>query len=850
MVGLKKLVFTILFGLAFSFFAIAQDDSASDSIVYTTGIQRIFSTPNPASFGADYEPFIKKWQSNSFSAEQKNQIGQSLLNMEKKGFRPRFDFKAILNILSLAEEKEGFNQEQLNALIKACLKVSEGYDKEMIDQFYQYATIFLADKALYKDPSYGIYIENGSSELKFNGYDDVEDQAPVPQQQGPDAIQLLLMKQQGVVPEETEPLVNPADEPLSLLPLVMGPVIEFKNIDLVFLNRLDTIYLRGTSGTFSFETLEFKGQGGAVDWTNVGLSAESTYAKLRNYFFNVTQTDFRFEESYFYYSGKLNDSVSGIVEITLTPQRANVDSYPKFISDYADAPINDLGTTDLNYKGGISYEGREFFSRSAFNDLSILEGIIDGKRKFRAVGSKFFFNKEDSLVTSPQAEVTIYHGQDSIYHPAVEFSYQYDSYLLNLEPQKKDFRTTPFNSSYYKVDLTGDRLTWNVKTDSLNISIRSARAEVPLVVESKNFFSASRFSGLSQLYNFHPLILAVRQAQKDEPKNEFYLSELADERKLNIGILKRTMIDLMSKGMVLYNSYTDQVIITEKGLHYYDSGRDESDFDDLVIPSIISTAPNVTVDLLNDTLTVRGVEQFFLSDSLDVLITPKDGIIKIFENRNIEFDGVLEAGNFQFNGRKFKFRYDTFLIQLTQIDSIKLEVEVSEGRREALNNQLVNTSGTLLINDPNNKSARVSKPDYPIFSTNQSANVFFDKSKVLGGAYDSTVYFDVPPFKLDSASKADPSAYQFKGNFYSNNIFPVFKESLRAMPDKSFGFVHTIPDSGYNLYGSSGRAYGEINMDQSGLSSPGVLAFLTGRFNAEKVVFFPDSMYSKTGIKG
>lgn len=851
MVELKKIFFTLFFCLAFSSFTFGQDELAKDSIIYTADIQRIFSIPNPASFGADYQPFIEKWQSGGFTAEQRNQIGQSLLNMEKKGFRPRFDFKGIFNILSSAQEKEGFNQEQLNALIKACLRVSEDYEKKIIDQFYQYASVFMIDKALYKDRSYGIYVEGGSSTIKFNGYDDFEDEAPIEQQEkGPDAIQLLLMKEQGLISDEAEPQVNLADEPLSSLPMVMGPVIEFENIDLLFLNRLDTIYLRGTSGSFSFETLEFKGQGGAIDWTNVGLPASSTYARLRDYFFKVTQTDIKFDQTFFYYTGKLNDPVSGAVEITLTPERTKVNSYPKFISDYADAPINDLGTNDLTYKGGVSYEGRDFFSRSAFNDLSTLEGFVDGNRKFKALSSTFFFNKKDSVVTSPQAQVMIYHGNDSIYHPAAEFSYQYGRYILDLEPQKKDFRTTPFNSSYYKVDLTGDRLTWNVKSDSLNISIRSARTEVPLVVESKNFFSASRFNGLSQLYNFHPLILAVRQAQKYEPKNEFYLSELSDERKIDLGILKRTMIDLMSKGLVLYNGYTDKVTITEKGLHYYDSGRDESDFDDLVIPSIISSSPNATIDLVNDTLTVRGVKQFYVSDSLDVLITPKGGVVKILENRNIEFDGALQAGNFQFNGRKFKFRYDTFLLQLTQIDSIQLEVEVSEGRREALNNQLVNTSGTLLINDPNNKSARVSKPEYPIFSTNQSASVFFDKSKVLGGAYDSTVYFDVPPFKLDSASKADPSAYEFKGTFYSNGIFPDFKESLRAMPDKSFGFVHAIADTGYNLYGTTGKLYGEINMDQSGLTSPGIIEFLTGTFNTEKVTFYPDSMYSKKGIDG
>ena len=850
----KRIIYSLLILLLFLPSTFAQEATQTDSIVYTPDIARILTTPNPASFGVDYKPFIEAWQGNIFTQTQKNQLGQALLNMEKKGFRPRFDFKAIFNILILAKEKRNFSQTELDDLVKACLKVSENYDKKIIDQFHQYAAFFLGDMALFKDRSYGIYVENADYALKFNGSEDISEEEPfvAEAQKGPDAIELLLMKQQGLISSEEDIITNEpqVETPLPAMPTQMGPVIEFKKLDLAFVNRLDTIYLRNTQGNFSFETLEFTGQDGAIDWTNVGLPAETTYAKLRNYFFSVTQTDIKFDEAYFHYEGKLDQPVVGAVEITLAPQRSTVDSYPKFVSDFADAPINDLGTSDLTYRGGVSYEGRDFYSKSAFNELSRVEGFLNGELKFRAEAPNFVFNKADSIVSSTVAKVTIYHGTDSIYNPSVEMVYNYGNYHLNLEPNKGDFGSTPFSSSYYGVDLTGDRLIWDLKSDSLHLTIGSARSEVPLIVESKNFFSSSRFYSLSQLYDFNPLILSVRQAQKYDPKNEFYISELSEDRKISLGILKRSMIDLMSKGLVLYNEYTGKVIITPKGLHYYDSGRDESDFDDLVIPSVISSSPNATINLVNDTLTVRGVEKFYVSDSLDVMITPTNGVVKISNNRTIEFDGALEAGNFQFNGQKFKFDYNNFLVELPQIDSIKLQVELEEGRKEALNNQLVNTSGVLNINDPNNKSARISKPEYPIFTSNESASVMFDKNGVLGGAYDSTIYFDVPPFQLDSASKADPSAYAFEGTFYSNGIFPEFKESLRAMPDKSFGFIHTIPDSGYSLYGTTGKLYGEIKMDQAGLQSPGAIDFLTGNFNTESVTFYLDSMYSKKGIEG
>ncbi len=850
----KRILYCLLILLWFLPSSFAQEATSTDSIVYTPDIARILTTPNPASFGADYEPFIEAWQANDFTQAQKNQLGQTLLNMEKKGFRPRFDFKGVFNTLILAKEKRSFNQTQFDDLIKSCFSVSENYDKKIIDQFHQYASFFLGDMALFKDRSYGIYVENADFDLKFNGSEDLSDEEPfvAEAQKGPDAIELLLMKQQGLTSSKEEVINNETklEETLPAMPTRMGPVIEFRKLDLVFVNRLDTIYLRNTQGNFSFETLDFEGQGGAVDWTNVGLPAETTYAKLRNYFFSVTQTDIKFDEAYFHYQGKLNEPIVGAVEITLAPQRSTVDSYPKFVSDFADAPINDLGTNDLTYRGGVSYEGRDFYSKSAFNELSRIEGFVNGELKFRAEASNFVFNKKDSMVSSAVAKVTIFHGTDSIYNPAVGMVYNYGKYRLDLEPNKGDYGTTPFSSSFYGVDLTGDRLIWDLKSDSLDLTIGSARSEVPLIVESKNFFSSSRFYSLSQLYNFNPLILSVRQAQQYEPKNEFYISSLSEDRKISLGILKKSMNDLMSKGLVLYNEYSGKVIITAKGLHYYDSGRDESDFDDLVIPSVIGSSPNATINLVNDTLTVRGVEKFYVSDSLDVMITPTNGVVKISNNRTIEFDGALEAGNFQFNGQRFKFDYNNFLVELPQIDSIKLQVELEEGKKEALNNQLVNTSGVLNINDPNNKSARISKPEYPIFTSNESTSVMFDKNGVLGGAYDSTVYFDIPPFKLDSASRADPSDYAFEGTFYSNGIFPEFKENLRAMPDRSFGFIHSIPDSGYSLYGTSGKLYGEINMDQSGLNSPGKIDFLTGGFNTESVTFYLDSMYSKKGIEG
>ena len=77
-------------------------------------------------------------------------------------------------------------------------------------------------------------------------------------------------------------------------------------------------------------------------------------------------------------------------------------------------------------------------------------------------------------------------------------------------------------------------------------------------------------------------------------------------------------------------------------------------------------------------LTVNGVSGVFLSDSQRVAIYPYKQQLVIGKNRNIQFDGVVEAGLFTVFGHNFSFSYDTFKIRLQKIDSIKIAVETDK----------------------------------------------------------------------------------------------------------------------------------------------------------------------------
>ena len=107
-------------------------------------------------------------------------------------------------------------------------------------------------------------------------------------------------------------------------------------------------------------------------------------------------------------------------------------------------------------------------------------------------------------------------------------------------------------------------------------------------------------------------------------------------------------------------------------------------------------------------------------------------------------------------GKDFTFSYDSFKVDLPQIDSISFLLADEQGNRTKVDNTLQSsmeegmqkTSGTLYINDPNNKAARKIYPDYPRFSAETGAIVYFDSKNVLDGAYDKSVYFVIPPSPL------------------------------------------------------------------------------------------------------
>ncbi|OEK07445.1 hypothetical protein [Roseivirga misakiensis] len=840
-----------IFGIFVLFFlcgSLHSQDTPSAPVELTPNVKAILKDNDVADFAPEYKFFIENYRQGRFSPEVKEDFKISLLKLEAMRIRVRYDLRDLFEAIQFAKEKHKFDGEQMKNLSHAIRGASEQFNRVKFLAYLKTLHGFMKDTAIYTDRYQSVYFRNATYQVLLNEDGTQNDEVLVVKSSSNLTVEEALARSKaGYKAPEPKPR-DPMTEELPEQFKEFGQVIHLIKGDLVLASTTDTAVIEGTSGYFRFDKNVFIGQDGLVDWSDLGMPQSEMKVRLRNYELAVNQRSFKFEDVLFNQPAKIESPIGGELYLNIRPSRNERGTYPRFVSYNANTPIKGLGSEKITFKGGINYEGLDFYSRSLYEETAVITGTIDGVKRFTARSKDFTFNNNDSTVSSKDAELTIYHMSDSVYHPAVEFDYDYEKDLLQLETSVKGYKTTPFRSSYYNMDISGDALSWDLNSDSLNFAINSARADVPLMLESKDFYSNAKFEDLAQIFNFHPLLMAVNMAENAKG-DVFYTSQMARDKNLDESLVKKTMELLMSRGMVKFDRLTGRVEVLEKGYHYAAAGRKDPNYDDILIPSIIDNAPNATMSFKDSVLTVRGVQRFVVSDSLDVLIAPEDGVMRVLKNRDIEFNGSLNAGNFQFNGTNFRFRYDSFLVNMEKIDSIKLQVINERGQREELSNKLVGTSGKILINEPDNKSAFRSLPEYPIFSSTKSANVYFGKKDVLKGAYDSTVYFDVPPFVLDSVADADPSKYAFQGTFYSGGILPVFEESLKLMKDKSFGFQHAIPDSGYNLYSQGARLYGDLKMDENGLSTPGNIEYLTGTFTQERATLFLDSLVAPKGIK-
>ena len=778
--------------------------------------------------------------------DQQTMIKKQVRLMKRKGYRILPYFVNYYGAIVAAVDVEKIETSKLTAFLRVAGKAIEKNNLNQVNLFLHQSRDFFEHHAL----NFEKYLRLRATDDEYT-FDFLE---PAP----PDTTRVVYDPKADSIAATLPAWQRPISQPQ-----LLGPVIVFRRVSLNFITPFDSTFLKSTKGIFSLRDRVFVGEKGQFDWSPTGLSADSVFYEFNKYNFKTTEATLTASQGKLNYVGRLPGRVPGTFEFrSVKHTEKKFAAFPRFKSYENNISILGLGSDRLKYRGGFALEGRVITSQSVSGNPTTLEVNGESDRKFKAVSLSFSFG--DSVINANSARIVIYQGNDSLVHPSMQLTYQYGKQMLSLVKDKTPLRKAPFTSSYFGIDFTADALRWNLKSDSLDILTQGSAHISPMVIESQDFYDPEDFRQLRNLvFEFNPLTLVVNHAVQSNTK-DFSVYELTDKNR-TIGEVRMAADFLSQKGMIDYDARTGKIHVKDKAIHFLESAKGKTDYDNMKIHSLVDTVANATINLKKNTMVVHGVEEFNISDSLNVLVKPDSSTITFLHNRDLKFKGTINAGNFEITGKDFTLKYDSFFVNLNHIDSIRFYVTEKNGTRRRVNNAMVGadstaasqgglqasankTSGTLFINRPDNKSGKIKYPNYPRLDASAGGVIYFDRKEVLNGVYDRSIFFVVPPFKLDSLNDADPGSINFDGTFISSGMFPSFKEKLHTMPDKSLGFTHAVPKSGYNLYLGQGKFFGGINMDNEGIRASGSIDYLAAHVESNDFMMFPDSVLAKGNV--
>jgi len=623
--------------------------------------------------------------------------------------------------------------------------------------------------------------------------------------------------------------------------------VNIKNTLLVCRVRNDSIEITGTDGDFYPMTTLWQGEGGIVTWERAGFKKEEVYATLGNYQINMTRSEYSARDAVFinklYFDAPLKGILTDRVKYNKTPGDAD---YPRFDSYQKDFAIKEL-YKEIDFEGGLSMQGAKLVGTG--NREKQARIFIFRRDTLVLVASSNYFAFKADRINSSTAGILIKLKNDSIFHHGLALSFIVPTRELSLFRTDNFTSQSPYFNSYHNIDMSFEQLIWRMNEPVMRFTGMMGSTTGEASFESVNFFNNDQYEALQLMDEVNPL-LVIRGFARRMGTDQFLADDLAAHLKKPVSQVKQMLMRMAAKGFLFYDTENDMATIRPRMNDYIAASVAKVDYDVISFPSIAnSPVENAVFDLRNYDLTINGIPRIFVSDSQNVVIYPENDRIIMKKNRHFQFDGQVQAGLFTFSGRNFFFNYDSFKLDLRKIDSLRIRYLTDKYDNygfpvtEETQTVLENLEGEVYIDRPDNKSGRLSYPEYPVFVSKESGYVYYDGRNIHNGVYKrDRFFFRVEPFTMDSVDNFNRRSMEFNGELQSAGIFPDLKETLRLQSDNSLGFQHVTPDSGLSIYGGKGIFSHEISLTNKGLTGSGEVNYLTAKLVSENIQFFPDSL--------
>lgn len=625
------------------------------------------------------------------------------------------------------------------------------------------------------------------------------------------------------------------------------PKVIFPGMNLrCYNNQRDSGIVYNTRGVYYPYKGIFIGETGKVNWMRAGLDENTVWAELSKYQITLKTSGFTADSVTFYNKNYFQKPLSGqLTEKVVSEKEGNI-TYPRFDSYSKRMQIPNI-TKDIDYEGGFLQRGPKFLGSGNKEEDAKLIFRREGK-VMMVIGAKLMGVSKEKF-TAEAANIKIYFDKDSITHPSVSMKFMIADRTLSLIRTNDGISRSPFLNTFHMVDMYFEELAWKIDDPKIDLRMLVGNTQEDAMFESANYFRSDRYEAVQGIDAINPLFQMREFVMKKNGENrKFYGSEYAKYIKFALKDVQPMLVRLSAMGFITYDIEDDEVNVNEKLFTYISAKAGHVDNDVLQFPSVVRNASNASINLLNYDMTIFGVKQVYMSDSQNVMIYPSHQTIILKKNRDFTFAGVVHAGRFDFFGKEFSFDYNKFIVNLKNVDSLRLTVKSREpdpyGEYQPVRVKTVieHIDGDLEIDNPANKSGRKPFPQYPIFNSFKDSYAYYDKKTIQGGKYPKDkFYFHLEPFTIDSLDNFTNEGLNFKGEFVSAGIFPTIKESLTLQPDYSLGFVTQAPAAGYPLYGGKGSYNSAVKLSNQGLRGDGSINYVTSVTKSKDFIFFPDS---------
>lgn len=628
-----------------------------------------------------------------------------------------------------------------------------------------------------------------------------------------------------------------------------GAFVSFDNVTLVCTSKNDSSVIYNTNGLLNVSTNVFVGKKGTVTWERVKLPKDKTYAELAGYKINLRSAGYDADSVLMHSTYFANPVIGKLRDKVLTFNSVERARYPSFSSYDQSVEIKNI-FPNIDYKGGFSLVGINFRGGASGNNLASI--IINRKgKKFIVVDTKKV-DMNPKKINARNSRATIYLTKDeTISQFSCDFNYLVQARETNLQRVENKSMDYPFESTYHKLNMRVDKMTWREGEDTITMGayessgMSRASFESILYYNPKDYgnFMAGKGNLVKSLYRFY---------QEKDNAVELSAMEFSNYVKSLYDNVSPYLIKMSNLGLISFDLQNKKILVKPKLETYINSRTLAGDYDDLYIRSSPKSPINATIDLSTLELTVNGIRSFELSKKRFVRVYPKRGSVIVGKNRNIKFSGVINAGRTEYFGSDLNFDYQKFAIQFEKMDTMRIRVfpmdAETDQKQVRLISKLYDLKGQLTIDGEDNKAGK--KPDFghfPILSVTNSPKIYYNQVEILKGIYSKeNFYYEVEPFEMDSLLTFSNGGIHFSGTLYSADIFPPLTKEIGLMKDYTLGFA--IKDIKENIYKSSGQYNDDLELNAQGLIGNGKLSFMTSSAYSKKITFFPDSMVAKTGL--